>query len=73
MKTLQIPISDELLSLLESVSTKKEAFVIEAIREKIEKEKKSNLKELLTEGYQATYDEDISIAKDFEETDFENL
>lgn len=47
--------------------------MLEAIQEKIEREKKDKLKLLLIEGYQATSEEDLEITKDFEGADFDNL
>ncbi len=63
MKTIEINLPDEILGFLGSVSKEQEEFVLKAIKEKINREKKRNLKTLLVEGYQATSEEDLKIAK----------
>ena len=70
MKTLEIKLPDEIFGVLISIAKQKDKFVIEAIQEKIEREKKRSL---LVEGYQATLQEDYSLTKEFETADFENL
>ena len=54
MKTIAIKVPDEILGFLGSVSKEQEKFVLEAIKEKVNREKKRDLKTLLVEGYQAT-------------------
>lgn len=73
MKTIAIKVPDEILGFLGSVSKEQEKFVLEAIKEKVNREKKSSLKTLLIEGYRATAAEDLEITKDFEVADLENL
>ncbi len=73
MKTIEINIPDEILGFLGSVSREQEKFVLEAIKEKVNREKKHDLKMLLVEGYQATLAEDLKITKEFETADLENL
>lgn len=73
MKTIEIKIPDEILGFLGSVSKEREKFVLEAIREKVNREKKLDLKTLLVEGYQATSAEDLKITKEFEAADLENI
>lgn len=73
MKTIEINVPDEILGFLGSMSKEREKFVLEAINEKINREKKRNLKMLLVEGYQATSVEDLEITKEFEVADLENL
>ena len=73
MKTIEIKVPDEILGFLGSVSKEREKFVLEAIREKVNREKKNNLKTLLVEGYRATAAEDLKITKDFEAADLENV
>lgn len=70
MKTIEIKLPDEIFGVLSTIAKQKEKFVVEAITEKIEREKKHSL---LVEGYQATFDEDLSLAKEFESADFENV
>ncbi|MBA3786966.1 MAG: hypothetical protein H0X15_15765 [Acidobacteria bacterium] len=73
MKTIAIKVPDEILGFLGSVSKEQEKFVLEAIKEKVNREKKRDLKTLLVEGYQATSAEDLEITKEFETADLENL
>ena len=73
MKTIEINVPDEILGFLGSVSKEREIFVLEAIKEKVNREKQRDLKTLLAEGYQATSAEDLKITKEFETADLENL
>jgi hypothetical protein len=73
MKTIEINVPDEILGFLGSVSREQENFVLEAIKEKVSRERNRNLKMLLVEGYQATATEDLKITKEFEIADLENL
>lgn len=73
MKTIEVKLPDEIFGVLSTIAKQKDKFVIEAIREKLEREKKQNLKQLLAEGYQSTAKEDLALAKEFETADFENL
>ena len=73
MRTLQFTIPDEIFGVLSSMTNHQDQFVVEAIREKLEREKTQNLKHLLTEGYQATAKEDLALTKEFEAADLENL
>ena len=66
MRTLQITIPDEIFGVLSSFSKHQDKFVVEAIREKLEREKTKNLKQLLAEGYKATAKEDLALTKEFE-------
>lgn len=70
MKTLEIKLPDEVFGVLNTFAKQNDKFVIEAIKEKIEREKKYAL---LVEGYQATVEEDLALAKEFEPADFENV
>ncbi len=73
MKTIEIKVPDEILGFLSSVSREQEKFVLEAIKEKVSREKKRDLETLLVEGYRATAAEDLKITKEFETADLENL
>ncbi len=72
MKTIEVNVPDEILVFLGSASNEQEKFVLKAIEEKIRRKKSQDLKTLLAEGYQATFDEDLIITKDFEAADLEN-
>ena len=73
MKTIEVNVPDEILGFLGSVSKEQEKFVLEAIKEKVNREKQRNLKSLLAEGYQATATEDLKITREFEAVDLENV
>ena len=73
MRTLQITIPDELFGALSLLAKRQDKFVAEAIREKLAREKARNLQQLLAEGYRATAQEDLALAKEFECADLENL
>jgi hypothetical protein len=73
MRTLQVTIPDDVFGVLSSFSKQQDKFVLEAIQEKLEREKRQNLKELLAEGYKATAEEDLVLTKEFEAADLENL
>lgn len=70
MKTLEINLPDEIFGVLSMLAGRRDEFVVEAIKEKIEREKRHSL---LVEGYQAAFQEDLALAKEFETADFENL
>lgn len=72
MRTIQIHLPEELEENILALSSDEEAFIMEAVREKIEKEKQEQLKKQLIEGYQHTFEEDLSVTKDFEPSDFEH-
>ncbi|MFN7116159.1 MAG: hypothetical protein ACK4TA_05130 [Saprospiraceae bacterium] len=73
VQTLEIHVPDSISQYLEVLASDKEEFVLEAIQEKIDREKRKNLDALLIEGYQATAKEDLDLTKDFETADFENI
>ncbi len=73
MQTIEVNVPDDVLNSLGSVSKERETFVLEAVKEKINREKKRNLPLLLAEGYRAVAKEDLKVAKEFETADFENL
>lgn len=73
METIQIKVPENILKYLQLLTNEQEIFVLEAIEEKIEREKKKNLEALLIEGYSATQDEVEEITKDFEDADLEGL
>ncbi|MBD0258025.1 MAG: hypothetical protein ICV83_20110, partial [Cytophagales bacterium] len=66
MKTIRIKLPEELERDLTALASDKEAFIREAVKEKIEKEKKGQLKKQLAEGCQSTFGEDPNLTKGFE-------
>ncbi len=71
MKTIRIKLPEELERDLLALAADKEAFIREAVKEKIEKEKKEQLKKQWGEGYQSPFGADLNLPKGFEPTDFE--
>ena len=69
MKTIQIELPDPIINFIHSLSKQEEAFAREAVEEKVIREKRKNLASLLSEGYQATAQEDLAILRDFEYRD----
>ena len=70
IRTLEVRLSEEIYSALGVLAKQREKFVAEAIKEKREREKRRNL---MIEGYQATFQEDLALAREFEAVDFENV
>lgn len=73
MRTLEVKLSDEIFGVLSSLAKKQDEFVVEAIKEKLEREKRQNFQQLLAEGYKSTAKEDLSLTKEFEAADLETL
>lgn len=73
MKTIKVQLSDSDVNFIHSLDKEEKGFAREAVEEKISRERRSSLEELLKEGYQSTREEDLSIANDFQHADFENL
>lgn len=65
MKRLNITLPDDIANDLNKFSNKSR-FISEALREKIGKNKKEKLENLLVEGYLATRYEDKAIAEDWD-------
>lgn len=73
MKTITVNISDSDIDFIRSLHKEAGGFTEEAVAEKIAREKRISMQEILKEGYQATHDEDRAIAIDFQHVDFEGL
>ena len=67
---IQVNLPKDLEIVFNKTGIDKQEFIINAIREKINKT--NNLESLLKEGYAESYDEDLEITNDFESTDLEN-
>lgn len=70
MKRLNITIADNLYQELESVPNKSR-IISEALREKLERDRRKKLDALLIEGYQANQEEDMKLAKEWEKITLE--
>jgi hypothetical protein len=71
MRTLQVTIPDDVFGVLSTFANRQDKFVLEAIQEKLERENRQNLNELLAEGYKAAATEDLALTKEFEAADNE--
>ena len=65
MKRLNITLPDELYRALDGVPNKSR-FIAEAIKERLERERKKRMDELLVEGYKATKEEDQKLNEEWE-------
>ena len=63
MTTIHLDLPDPIVNFIHSLSKREDAFAREAIEKKVIREKQKNLDLLLIEGYQATIQEDIALAK----------
>jgi len=64
MKRLNITLPEDLINQLNHISNKSK-FIAEALREKLKREKKKKMRELLTEGYAAAKEEDRKINEEW--------
>lgn len=70
MKRLNITLPEELYREIESIPNKSR-LIAEALKEKLEREKKKRLVELLIEGYQATKEEERELNEEWEKITLE--
>jgi len=70
VKRLNITLPEELYREIESIPNKSR-LIAEALKEKLEREKKKRLDELLIEGYQATKEEDSKLNEEWEKITLE--
>ena len=70
---LNITIPKELARTLNEFAgpRKRSQFIAEAVKQRIEKKEKEELKKILEEGYRATARENLAITKAFESADLE--
>lgn len=70
---LNITLPEELVRQLDNLVSprKKSYFIAETLRQRIEKIRDEELQKLLEEGYKATKQESLIIAKEFEPIDLE--
>ncbi|WP_157488098.1 hypothetical protein [Dyadobacter crusticola] len=73
MKTLQITISDSDFEYIQRANKQGAVYAGEALKEKIAREKISDINGLLKEGYQATAEEDLEISLEYAPSDPRNL
>lgn len=70
---INVTLPRELIQIVDGISgaRKRSSFIAEAIRFKIEGDKKAELEKQLVEGYQACRKESIEITEEFESADLE--
>ena len=71
---LQLPsdLYKELIAYIPNLAIKSNDFIVEAIKLKLQNEKKQ-LQKLLIEGYKSVKDEELQLTNDFETVDYENI
>ncbi len=72
MPLLKIPIPDEIDKAISSVSSDKNGFILEAVKQKLQETKSKPVEEKLIEGYKNNHDENSSLTEDFKQADLEN-
>ena len=70
MTRLNITLPDEIAKKIADIHNKSR-FIAEALKEKIERERKETIENLLWEGYKATSDEDAKLQANWERTGLE--
>lgn len=76
METIEIKISDTILSEIGLEGISLQNFILEAIQDKVNSQKTpshNSIENQLKEGYLSSYKEDKSLADDFEHIDLENI
>jgi UDP-N-acetylglucosamine 2-epimerase len=68
MKTIRVKLPEEIARQISALAPDEEAFIVEAVKEKIEREQS---KKQLGESCQIPFGEDANGPKGFEPTDFE--
>lgn len=71
MKRLNITLPEEIDRYLRTIPNKSH-FIAEALKEKLERERKKKLDELLIEGYKTTKEEDKKLNKEWEKITLED-
>jgi hypothetical protein len=72
MPLIQLPISEEIDKEISSVSPDKNAFILEAVKQKLKQAKLDNIQEQLIEGYKKNHSENLLLNKEFTSIDLEN-
>lgn len=72
MSIIELPLPDDLNKAISSVTDDKVDFIIEAIKEKLHENKLSTIKNKLVEGYSQNHEENMSLVREFEQSDLSN-
>ena len=67
MTSITIHLSSELENQIKKTNINKEEYILQAIKEKLDKE--NHLKNQLKEGYKSTYVEDKELSQEFDQID----
>ena len=72
MSILTVNIPDDLDKELNNLKVKKEEFLLNALKEKINLQKSNNLEAALAEGYKNNHKENEQLLNEFSQADLEN-
>ena len=72
MNSIEIYIPEELNNNILQFTNNKQLFIMQAIKDRINKMKKNKLEKQLVEGYKYSAKEDEQLIKDFTHIDLEN-
>ena len=72
MPSITVNIPDDLDHELNNLKVKKEEFLLNALKEKINLQKSNNLQAVLTEGYKNNHKENEQLLNEFLQADLEN-
>jgi hypothetical protein len=72
MPEIRLPLPDELDQALNKVTNDKQSFIIDAVKEKLQKAKDAPRYDKLVEGYKSQHQENRNVLNDYSSTDLEN-
>ena len=72
MPLLELQIPEEIDDAINSVSTDKNGFILDALKQKLHETKNRLIEEKLIEGYKSNHNENLSLMQDFKEADLKN-
>ena len=72
MPLLELQIPEEIDDAINSVSTDKNGFILDALKQKLHETKNRLIEEKLIEGYKSNHNENLSLIQDFKEADLKN-
>ena len=72
MPLLELQIPEEIDDAINSVSTDKIGFILDALKQKLHETKNRLIEEKLIEGYKSNHNENLSLMQDFKEADLKN-
>ncbi len=72
MPLLEVSIPEEIDDAISSVASDKSAFILDAVKQKLQEIKFKLVEEKLIEGYKSNHQENSSLMDDFKQADLEN-